>query len=93
MIGTEDKDYLQQRASNENGLPKRLSSFFDVENYLMDIVFYLDDGMKISFPPIEKDEWIQSHYVVAFVKKEKDISPWFAVDVRPSEILNAAGCK
>ncbi len=87
-VGTEDEDYLLSRSEHQNGLPLRLA-----ENQLIDsdLIEYLEEGIQITLPPFQENEEGQIQFVVAWGDKSDrdDISTWFAVDVRPQEILKS----
>lgn len=84
-IGTEDEDYLQQRASNQDWLPYRF------KNLIVDSIDYLKNGIKVSFPEFQENEIAQVHFTVAWTYRE--IATWFAVDERPKDILKQIAIK
>jgi len=89
-MGTEDEDYLFQRAENNQGLPLRFASEMQIDP---ETIEYLRDGIAISLPPILENEAGQVQFVVSWVEgKTKDTAAtWFAVDISPEKILKAVG--
>jgi len=88
MIGTEDNELLDYRAYKSYWMPER---FQDLDwMYTEDI--YLSDGLRLTFPALNEGEVLQTQFIVAYVGKGDDISPWYTVDMPYSDILSAAGC-
>lgn len=85
-IGTEDEDYLEDRAKNQRWMPYRL---FTDELISYENVGCIEDGVKIVLPPFLEEEVGQIQFVISWtqVKANDSISTWFAVDVSPEEIL------
>lgn len=82
-IGTEDEDYLQQRASDQNWLPYRFKDLINPNS-----IEYLKNGIKISLPEFRENEVVQIHFSIAWTFRE--IATWFAVDERVGDILKQA---
>jgi hypothetical protein len=80
-IGTEDEEYLINRARYENWLPKHFQSELNVDH-----LKFLDTGITIEFPKLHQGEKLQAHFIVSSSNK-KDNSTWFAVDQSLSEII------
>ena len=91
-IGTEDSEWLAQRAARGLWMPQRLESELETADPYP--VTYLSDGLQITLPDLAQGEIGQVHFVVAWAKRlhEKDASTWFAVDMPPERILEQAGC-
>lgn len=86
-IGTEDEDYLQQRAESQNWLPLHFKDKISTEQ-----IDYLKSGIKITLPELLPNESLQIHFIVSWSsKKNPEISTWYAVDQSPMEILEKAG--
>ncbi|MDP1881208.1 MAG: hypothetical protein Q8K60_09750 [Parachlamydiaceae bacterium] len=82
-IGTEDEDYLQNRAGSE-WFPERLKSEIN-PNYLE----YLPNGIKINLPNLFIHEQAQIHFIVSWANKKNDnLSTWFAVDQSLKETMS-----
>jgi len=58
-IGTEDEEYLSQRAEFERFLPSRFKNVITPE-----MIHHCEDGIQIILPPLLKDELIQVHFIV-----------------------------
>ncbi len=86
-IGTEDDEYLNNRAKKNNWMPFRLNKSMQAET--VDIV---PGGVQTVLPSLESDECIQIQSIVAWAKKSHpEASTWFAVDQKPDFILNSQG--
>lgn len=85
-IGTEDEEKLEFRSKNNNWIPYRLSSLINSNN-----ICYLDQGLELNFSLL-KDEKIQIQFIVAWgLKRNHDLSTWYAVEQSTEGILNQAG--
>lgn len=90
-IGTEDEDFLFQRAEANDGLPRRYIKEKKIDYADHNLVVASDLGIKVHLPPLKAGELAQLHFVIT-----GGIDPtanWFAVDPRPKDILLQAGCK
>lgn len=90
-IGTEDEDFLFQRAEANDGLPSRYvkEKKIDYDNH--NLVESFDLGIKVHLPPLKAGELAQLQFVIA--GGADPTANWFAVDPRPKDILLQAGCK
>ncbi|MGL5836579.1 MAG: hypothetical protein ACRC1Z_25615, partial [Waterburya sp.] len=92
-IGTEDAEFLQYRACQNDWMPKRFESLLGWQEnekkyseYFLSK--YIDFGFKINIPNLLKNEKIYFHFLVAInpIKQsqedleEIDVSTWLAVD-------------
>ncbi len=90
-IGTEDEDFLFQRAEVNDGLPSRYvkEKKIDYDNH--NLVEPSDLGIKVHLPPLKAGELAQLQFVIA--GGADPTANWFAVDPRPKDILLQANCK
>jgi len=86
FIGTEDEDYLNNRAFLNEWMPNHLSGKIS-----SDSIKPLKNGLEVSLPILKKQDCIQIQFVVASSsnKHHKD-SCWFAVEQSPEYILKEA---
>ena len=89
-IGTEDEDYLFQRAEKHDGLPGRYVKEKKIDCDSHNFVESSDLGIKIHLPPLKAGELVQLQLVIA--GGTDPTANWFAVDLRPQDILLQAGC-
>lgn len=88
-LGTEDEDYLLQRAEAGHWLPTRFASGGHIT---FQQIISTERGIEVSLPNLRKGEKAQIQFVIAWTRStESTIANWFAVDVGASEIL-AQGC-
>lgn len=83
-IGTEDEDYLNQRAYGKS-MPSRFRNLITPN-----MVEYTPEGLQIDLPRLENGECVQIQFVIAWTpKKHPEVSTWFAVGQAPSYILQS----
>ena len=88
-IGTEDEEYLQNRAASQFWLPEHFKT-----KIRADQIVYLHNGIRIKLPELSQTEKSQIHFIVSWsLKENSDISTWYAVDQSSKEILEQAGIK
>ncbi len=88
-LGTEDEDYLLQRAEAGHWLPTR---FANEGHITFQQIISTERGIEVSLPNLREGEKAQIQFVIAWTRSaESTIANWFAVDVGASEIL-AQGC-
>lgn len=86
-IGTEDEEYLTQRAEINQWMPERLKDSLKVE-----AVDLIPGGIQTIIPSLETEERIQVHSIVAWSQKStKESSTLFAVDQSTDFILASKG--
>jgi hypothetical protein len=90
-LGTEDEDYLYQRAKVCEHLPSRYVTEKLLDYGYSELIDSDKNLIQIHFPPPKSEELIQLQFVVAGGKD--GTSNWFAVDADPKNILEQAGCK
>ncbi len=74
-IGTEDSQYVGNRAENGDWMPIRLKPS-DPHNFAV----YLPDGLRICCSGLETDDRCQFQYIIAWAQKNDDVGHWLAVD-------------
>lgn len=89
-IGTEDEDFLYQRAEVNKSLPFRYAKekLFDCSH--QPLLSSNEHNIHINFPPPQREEIVQLQFVVAGGRDAT--SNWFAVEANPRDILSQAGC-
>jgi hypothetical protein len=90
-IGTEDEDFLFQRADANDGLPSRYVKEKKINYDNHNLVVDSDRGIKVHLPPLKAGELTQLQFVIA--GGTDSTANWFAVDPRPKDILLQARCK
>jgi hypothetical protein len=86
-IGTEDEDFLQQRASNGKWMPIRVKDMIKADD-----IHFIHGGLEVNLPLLAKCEMVQIQFIVAWASKDyPEVTPWFAVEQSPGHILNAIG--
>ena len=84
-IGTEDEDYLSERARAQKWMPERLQNVLSSS-----AIEYIPNGIQFNSPQLEQSECIQIQFIVAWsLKKYPEASSWFAVDQSPDYILKS----
>ena len=79
VIGTYDGERLVDYATQGEKLPQRLRPLLS-DNSCYPIE-YLPNGMRISYPPLQSNEFVQAHFVISWTtKSSQSSSAWFAVD-------------
>ena len=89
-IGTEDEDFLFQRADANDGLPSRYVKERKINYDNQNLIVASGPGIKVHLPSLKAGELAQLQFVVA--GGEDPIANWFAVDPHPQDILLQAGC-
>ncbi len=86
-IGTEDEDYLNNRALENQGMPNHF--FGKIFSSAIEI---LANGIAVSLPCLKVQDCIQIQFIVALSsKKHHKDSCWFSVEQSPEHILKRAG--
>ena len=87
-IGTEDEEYLIQRAG-KYWLPDHFKNKIFAE-----LIQCIPTGIQVTFPSLGTNEILQLHFIVAWTSvANKPISAWYAVDQSPEWILYQVGIK
>jgi|GEM_PF-5420716 len=89
-LGTEDGDFLGQRASRGDGVPRALAGDLDYGT-----VEYTDSGLVVPFSRLEVGEVLEVHFVIAWkhAVSEDDVSAWLAVDQDHEHVMRALGVR
>ena len=91
-MGTEGADALAFRASQGEMLPMRLAE--DLWSKGQNRVMWDDESLFVAMPELEAGELCQLQSVVAWGPAgEAGVASWFALDISPHQILDAAGCQ
>lgn len=84
-VGTEDEDFLIQRAIGRKWMPLRFQNLINPN-----MIEYIPGGLQIELPLLENGECVQIQFVVAWSKKNyPEVSTWFAVEQSPNYILQS----
>lgn len=90
-LGTEGADALAFRAAQGEGLPMRLADEFWSRG--QNRVMWDDESLFVAMPALEPGELCQMQAVVAWGPAETSgLASWFALELSPQQILDAAGC-
>ncbi len=82
-IGTEDSQYIGNRAENKDWVPIQLKPT-DPYNF----ADYVADGLRISCHGLETDDRCQFQYIIAWAHESDDVGHWLAVDREYKELLH-----
>jgi len=75
-IGTEDEEYLRQRATVQKGLPQHFMHEINAS-----AIHYLPNGISVTLPKLSKNEEVQVQFLVAWTSNAtQGISTLYAVD-------------
>ncbi len=86
-IGTEDEDYLNNRAFTKNWMPNHFAG-----KIFSSAIELLPNGIEVSLPCLKAQDCIQIQFIIAVAsKKQHSDSCWFAVEQSSEYILREAG--
>jgi hypothetical protein len=93
-IGTESGDWLADRAHRGDWLPRRLETYYgSVFDNRVEPFYLSARGLAVPVPVLTQGERCQIQFVVAWSRQGPDDAwTWYAVQHRPDQILNGAGC-
>jgi hypothetical protein len=88
MVGTEDEESLQERATRGSHMPRSMAGQLGDPS----VVSYGSDGFVVCLPPVPERSRIGLHYVVAWNPDPEPVeaSAWYAVDIPHAKIVEAA---
>lgn len=84
-VGTEDTASMIRRAARNNGFPRRFAGTLGATS-----VAYLDEGVEVAVPPLERHEQCQVQFVVAWAAAPFAEAAREAVTWDPTQLLAAA---
>ena len=94
-VSTDDELFLSYRAERDDWLPRRLLPIFDYHSPRFDpeTVELSARGIDVRLPTLLPGDRVRIQFTVAWGTLDPDVpATWFAVDRRPHEILDGAGC-